>query len=163
MKKFKGNTVLIILVVIFAVIAIAAIIVAVYFWQKNKKSENSTPATSSSTETATQPVESPKEVVYSFMLSTLGTLPNAEINYDLARSYMTDKLKSEYSGESWVPMFYKIQDGPTSVKFISENISGNSTTVRYDPTWGEMALGWAFILEKVNGKWLISEFRNDAQ
>jgi len=163
MKKLKGNTTLIILVVIFGVIAITAIIVAVYFWQKSKESENSTPATSSTSETTSQPTQSPKEVVEMFMNATLGTLPNAEINYDLAQSCLTDKLKSQYSGESWVPGFYQIQDGPTSVRYISQYISGDSATVRYDPSWGEMGLGWAFTLEKVDNKWLISEFRNDAQ
>ncbi len=28
---------------------------------------------------------------------------------------------------------------------------------------GVMSLGWAFTLEKVNNKWLIDDFRNDAQ
>jgi hypothetical protein len=72
-------------------------------------------------------------------------------------------LKSQYSDESFVPRFYGIQDGPTSVKIISENISGDEATVRVDASFGDMTAAWAFILTKDGNKWLISEFRNDAQ
>jgi len=163
MKKLKGNTVLIVLVAVFAVVAIIATTVAIYFWHKSKNTEqNNAENTAEESETLSEEL-TPNEVVQVFMYSTLGTLPGAEIDYDLARSYMTDELKSQHSGDSWVPGFYGIQDGPTSIKFISENISGDSATVRYDPSWGEMGLGWAFILKNVDGEWLISEFRNDAQ
>lgn len=163
MRKLKGNTILIVLVAVFAVVAIVATTVAIYFWHKSKNAEQNN-AENTTEESATLSEElTPDEVVQTFMYSTLGTLPGAGIDYDLARSYMTDGLKSQYSGDSWVPDFYGIQDGPTSVKFISENISGDLATVRYDPSWGEMGLGWAFILENVDGQWLISEFRNDAQ
>lgn len=176
MHHKKGNTILIILIIILAIIAIAAIGTTIYFWQKSKRQTTqvtttmptvSPTITKTLTPTATpteQTQETPQAVTEKFMLATLGTLPkNGQVNYDLARTYMTESLKAQNTGESWVPLFYGIQDGPESVKFISQNISADSATVRFDPSWGEMSLGWSFILVKENGSWLIDEFRNDAQ
>ena len=157
MKKIKGSMGLVILIVILMVIVVVAIGTAIYFWQKN----NQLKTTQTSNRGINQ--ESPKEIVEIFMNATLGTLPEAEVDYDLARTHMTDKLKTQHLGEGWVPQFYGIQDGPISVKFISQNISGDSATVRFDPNWGEMSLGWAFILTKENNKWLVDEFRSDTQ
>jgi len=44
-----------------------------------------------------------------------------EVNYEKARAYLSDNMKAQYPDDNWVPMLYGIQDGPTSVKFISEN------------------------------------------
>lgn len=119
-----------------------------------------TPTTTSSAVALDQ---TPTKVVESFMNATLGTLPGAKIDYDLARGYMTEALKVQYSGEVWVPQFYGIQDGPTSVKFISQSVVGDTAYVRFDAVWGTMSLGWMFTLEKVGDTWLISGFNNDAQ
>ena len=172
-KKSKGNSALIVLIIVLAVVAVAAVGIAIYFWQKSKPSNVASVSpsptktiTTSPSKTAT-PVsvaeESPKTVVENFLNTTLGTLPGANVNYDLARTYMAEDFKALHLGEGWVPQLYGIQDGPSSVNFISENITSDTATVRFDPSWGEMSLAWAFTLEKQNNKWLISDFRNDAQ
>jgi len=166
MKKSKGSAGLIILIIVLVMITLAAIIFALYFWQRNVRLEaelNASKTSEQESSEVSQPVESPRQVVENFMKYTLGTLPDAEINYQLAKNYLTDSLKAQNSSESWVSQFYGIQDGPTSVKFISQNISGDSATLRYDPSWGEMSLGWAFSLTKIDNEWKISQFRNDAQ
>ncbi len=178
MRKSKGNAALII-IVILAVLLAVAIAFGAYFWGKSKSATQTTKtaspnasitksSTSSATPTPTaatsnQAEETPKQVVENFMNYTLGTLPGAQINYEKARAYLTDNMQAQYSGENWVPAFYGIQDGPTSVKFISENSSGESVTLRYDPSWGEMSLGWTFILDQDGNKWYINGFRNDSQ
>ncbi len=177
MRKLKGNTTLIIIIVL-SVLLVIAIAIGAYFWGKSKSTTQATktasPALSSTksptaaatptpTTTLAQTEETPKQTVENFMKYTLGTLPGAQIDYDKARAYLSDTMKAQYSGENWVPSFYGIQDGPTSVKFISENTSDETLTLRYDPSWGETSLGWSFILEKDGNKWYINGFRNDAQ
>lgn len=178
MTKQKGNTVLIVIIIALAIIAITGIIAAAYFWGKSKG--NVTPTTTptvtksvtpsskpsvtpTKATTAPQAVESSKQVVENFMKYTLGTLPGAEVNYDKARAYLSDNMKAQYPGDNWVQKLYQIQDGPTSVKFISENPSEDSVVIRYDPSWGEMSLGWSFTLEKDNNVWFITGFSNIIQ
>ncbi len=109
------------------------------------------------------PDQMPQEVVDEFMTSTLGTLPGADLDEDLARSHMTSELKSFYSGEGWVPEFYGIQAGPESFTTLSTNVVDDSATVKVNVTFGDSGLAWAFILKKVDNAWKIDEFRNDAQ
>jgi hypothetical protein len=77
-----------------------------------------------------------------------------------ARSHMTDRLKSLYSGEGWVPQFYGIQAGPDSYTKLSTNIVDDAATVKINVTFGESSLVWAFLLEKVGNVWKIDKFRN---
>ena len=191
MQQSRGSAAVVATIVILAVVTLAAIGAAFYFWQKSENIETnvvatmtavpamttiatptstvvktSTPTTTvapTTTPAVAEPDQTPTKVVETFMNATLGTLPNAKIDYTLARTYMTDALKAQYSGETWVPQFYGIQDGPISVKFISQNVVGDEAFVRFDPSWGEMSLGWSFTLEKTSNTWLISGFQNDAQ
>lgn len=177
MRKLKGSATLIIIVILSALL-VAAIAFGAYFWGKSKSTTPTAKTASPSvtlaksptvtvtptpTATSMQAEKTPKQVVENFMKYTLGTLPGAQIDYQKARAYLTDNMQAQYSGENWVSSFYGIQDGPTSVKFISENTSGESVTLRYDPSWGEMSLGWAFILDQDGNNWFINGFRNDAQ
>lgn len=175
MRKLKGNTALIVLIVVLVVVILGAIGTTIYFWQKgSKETTKTTPtptsslksspaATPTATSSAAQTTQTPTEVAENFMKATLGTLPDAKIDLELARSYLTESLKTQNTGEVWVPEFYEIQDGPTSVKFISQNITDDYATVRFDPSWDDISLGWAFTLKKVGNVWLIDDFRNDAQ
>lgn len=179
MQKFKGNATLIV-IIILSVLLVIAIAFGAYFWGKSKSSTQSlktaspSPVSTKSSITAVTPKSTPtaisgqtqetaKQVVENFMKYTLGTLPGAQLNDEKARAYLSDTMQAQYVGEGWVARFYGIQDGPTSIKFISENTAEEEVTVRYDPSWGEMSLGWAFILVKDNDKWFINGFRNDTQ
>lgn len=172
MQKLKGNTALIVVVIILAALLVVAIGLGAYFWGKSKSTtpEASPTITSTAsptaipTEAVTEPKESPKEVVENFMDYTLGTLPSANLNFESARALLTEDQKIQFEDDNtFAARFYGIQDGPTSVKFISENVTGEEAVVRYDPSWGEMSLAWAFFLVKIDNQWLISDFRNDAQ
>ncbi|KKQ74324.1 MAG: hypothetical protein US94_C0007G0001 [Berkelbacteria bacterium GW2011_GWB1_38_5] len=168
MVNQKSNITLIVVIIVLAIIAVAGIATATYFWGKSKGNATPSPkisatVTSKVTSTPQFNEESAKQVVENFMKYSLGTLPGAEVNYEKARAYLSDNMKAQYPDDNWVPMLYGIQDGPTSVKFISENDTGDSVVLRYDPTWGEMSSGWAFTLEKDNNKWFITGFSNTAQ
>lgn len=179
MRKLEGNTTLIIIIIVLAVLLAAAIGFGAYFWGKNKSTTKATatPTKTTTTSSKTSPTatptktptaaqtseETPKQVVENFMKYTLGTLPGAQVDLEKARGYLSDTMKAQYSGEGWVPQFYGIQDGPDSVKFISENTSDDGVYLRYDPNWGEMSLGWSFFLAKDGNKYYIDGFRNDTQ
>ncbi|MEW6408395.1 MAG: hypothetical protein AB1465_06950 [Patescibacteria group bacterium] len=181
MQQLKGGAAMVALIIVLVILAMAASGAAVYFWQKSKSvtktqtglesprltptpSPTTTQPTATSTKTPTPtPTKTPTEVVEIFMKATLGTLPGAKIDYDFAKNLMTDDLKAKHTGEGWVPQFYGIQDGPVSIKFISQNTVGDNAYVRFDPSWGEMSLGWLFTLKKVGNNWLIDDFRNDVQ
>jgi len=109
------------------------------------------------------PAQMPQDVVGEFMNSTLGTLPGAEIDMDLAKSHMTSELKSYYTGDNWVPEFYGIQAGPDSFTTLSTYVVDDSATVKINVTFGDSGIAWAFVLKKIDNAWKIDEFRNDAQ
>lgn len=180
MSKQKGNTVLIVIIVVLAIIALAGIMTAVYFWGKSKgnvapttspaTTKSATPATKTSVTTTptkvtatSQTEESAKQAVENFMKYTLGTIPGAEINYDKAYAYLSDNMRAQYPGDNWVQELYKIQDGPSSVKFISESQFEGGVILRYDPTWGDMSLAWSFTVELIDNQWFITGFSNTAQ
>lgn len=156
----KGSAVLIVTLIVVLVVAIAAIITAVYYWQKNKeKNEIST--------TMYDVVENglPTQIVENFMKHTLGTIPDASLDFTAARNLATQSISEKYPDDvSFAAQFYGIQDGPTKVEAVDENITDSGTaTVKVNAFWNEMGLGWVFYLDRINGEWLISDFRNDAQ
>lgn len=172
-EKPKSNLVLIILLtaLITAILVAGGIFIYLKFKNYEQTIQKLGQPTSTPTPTPTttktfqeQTKESSKQVVENFIKYSLGTLPGADVNFNAARALLTDDLKARYTDpSSFAAEFYGIQDGPTSVKYISEYTSGDTSTVRYDASWGEMSMAWAFILTKNNNQWLISQFRNDAQ
>jgi len=106
---------------------------------------------------------SPTDNTENFLLCTLGTLPGATVDYDKAKNYLSANLLNQFLDDSFIPMFYGIQDGPDTYEMKSQSISGDTATVRVDVLYGEMMEAWAFVLIKENGEWKINEFRNDAQ
>lgn len=55
------------------------------------------------------------------MKHTLGTIPEAKVNYDKAKEYLADELKQKFTNPMFVPASYCIQDGPTDVKIVSDD------------------------------------------
>jgi len=102
----------------------------------------------------------PAELVQMYMEHTLGMIPNAQIDYDEAKTYLTDDLKAQFTDNSFVPLSYCIQDGPEDVKIVSDEIApGGSVRVavdaNYGGTWKSL---WAFyVVPDGNYGWLIEK------
>jgi len=157
--------------VVAAIVIIAGLIIALYYFinktsklEKQIASYSSTTSTSSTTSSSgVTSTETPKAVTENFMKYTLGTLPGASVNLQAAREYMDDSLSAKYPGDDFVPLLYGIQDGPSKVELVTENVNGNTASVKYNATFGNTMLGWVFNLTKTADGWKISEFRSDAQ
>ena len=112
---------------------------------------------SSNLEQETSTSESkPKDVVESFMLSTLGSLANAEIDYDKARTMMTSEYAAEFTSPMFIPQAYGMQDGPDRVGFENQDIMSDKAEVVMMGYWGEdLQMRWKFELVKEEGEWKI--------
>lgn len=175
--KPKNKTVWIVLIIILALIVVGgAVSLVTYFALKaasleaqlsSKSTTSSTTASTTSTTSSAAGIvstETPRAVSDSFLKYTLGTLPNgANVNLEAAKEYADDSLKTRMTDEGFVPLFYGIQDGPSKVEFLSENINGNSASVKYNATFGDTMIGWVFTLTKTADGWKVSEFTSDAQ
>ena len=102
----------------------------------------------------------PSEVVGAYMSFTLGSIPNATVDYDQAKKYLTDDLKAQFTNPMFVPTSYCIQDGPDDVRIASDEPLGSTIEVvvegQYGGEWDDM---WQFSLipDKPNFSWLISK------
>jgi len=105
----------------------------------------------------------PTSVIESFMKATLGRIPNAEIDYDKARTLMTTSYAAEFDTPMFVPQAYGMQDGPTSVEVTDEEILTNTATVTVLGHWGpDNQMYWMFELKKQAGEWKL-DFINPGQ
>lgn len=110
-----------------------------------------------------QEIMQPKEVIAKFMKHTLGSLPDSEINYEIAKTYMTDDYRAEFDNPMFVPIAYGMQDGPDKVDFVSEEIDGDNAQVIYLGYWGsDNQMYWKFELKKQVGNWKLN-FINPGQ
>jgi len=104
----------------------------------------------------------PTEVVEIYMKHTLGSIPNSNIDYDKAKKYLSSELKKKFTDSMFVPTSYCIQDGPTDVKIISDEVDASSISIvvsaLYGSEWKNM---WKFSLspDKASDSnyWLIKE------
>jgi hypothetical protein len=178
-QKSTGSRGTVIAVVVAVIVTAVIVGGGVYLWQQNKSLKEQTKATSTPTsKTVTSTVSaypsvettrdmtntgiSPSDITEEFMLSTLGTLPGAKIDYAKAKTLASQKLLAQWTDDSFVPQFYGIQDGPTTYEITTQSISGTSATVKVEVRWAETGLAWAFSLVDESG-WKINSFRNDAQ
>ena len=106
---------------------------------------------------------SPTDNAENFFLATLGTLPGSVIDYDLAKTYMSASERAKFTDDSYIPLFYGIQEGPDTYEMKTQTINGNDATVKVDVLYGEMMEAWAFTLIWEDSAWKIDGFRNDAQ
>jgi len=101
--------------------------------------------------------ENPQEIVELFMQATLGTLPNAAVDYDKAKTMMTSQYAEEFTTPMFIPQAYGIQDGPDRVEFEREDVIDDTAEVVVIGYWGEdLQMRWKFELEKEDGLWKIS-------
>ncbi|MBD3279822.1 MAG: hypothetical protein GF390_03885 [Candidatus Pacebacteria bacterium] len=156
LKKHK-----IIIVIIGGFISLAAILIANPFL---KNSQTTEPEKSVVVPTKTKAVDSqqkaevnnltPQQVVLKFTQATLGTLPDAQLDYDYAKTLMTDNYVQEFQDSSFVPLAYGIQQGPDKIEFASEDINGNQAEVVMLGYWGEdLQMRWKFELVEEAGEW----------
>lgn len=145
------------IIIITAVITAILVGGGIYVWQKiAEKSEVTTPE--KSTEVIKKPTVSPSKVVEDFMIYSLGTIPGSKVDYDVAKTYLSPQLQTQFTDDSFIPQLYGIQDGPDEVEVVSEKISDSTATVRVNATYGTSTQPtWDFQLAIYNNQWKISD------
>ena len=100
-------------------------------------------------------------MVIIYMNYTLGTLPDAGVDHDKAREFLTPDMATKFTDQMFVPKSYCIQDGPNDVRISSSeyNEEMNWTEVivegEYDDKWDQM---WRFQVVPVEGdNWVINK------
>ncbi len=104
-----------------------------------------------------QPTVSPRKIVDSYLKSTLGTIPEANIDYEIAKQYLSAEFKKEFTNPSFVPISYCIQDGPSEVRIDSEETSNNIAEVIVSAKYGEWQEMWKFGLIVEQEEWKIDD------
>lgn len=109
--------------------------------------------------TSVEPVMTPTEVVQEYMNATLGTLPNAIVDYEYAKLYLTAELAAGLDDPSFIPTSYCIQNGPDDVSLGSEQtLSDGSVKIRAQGAWGsDYSDMWDFYLELEFDEWFITD------
>ena len=125
----------------------------------NQASLNSTGNTGAAKQAVSN--NDPKIVVSSYMQNTLGSIPNAKVDYESAKKYLSSGLKKQFKTPAFVPQSYCIQDGPDNVKIDSSKINGDEAVVKisgsYGGTWTKM---WDFKLKKDSkNNWEITKIK----
>ncbi len=102
-------------------------------------------------------LETPAAVVDQFIKATLGTVPEATLNYEQARSLMTASYAATFNSAAFVPTAYGIQDGPTAYEIASEELSDSTATVLVLGYWDDdLSRRWQFALQIENLEWKIA-------
>jgi hypothetical protein len=112
-----------------------------------------------------QPVvaSTPEAVVTSFLNATLGTLPEAEVDYDKAKELMSAEYVKQFTTPMFIPQAYGMQDGPSSVEITDQEILTDTAVVTALGRWGtENQMYWQFNLVKQAGQWKL-DFINPGQ
>lgn len=95
------------------------------------------------------------EVVEDYLLLTLGTLPDANVDYDAAKELLTPDKASEFVNPTFIPMSYCIQDGPDEVSVGPAEFVENYNwfVVSVKARWGmdEWEKMWEFQVVPVEG------------
>ncbi len=162
MKKQKKNKTGLIIIIISLVLMALILAVAIGFFRYAKKYLDEKYSQSqigelinSSSQDATQ--LEPGETVTAFLKNILGTIPEANLDLQNAKKFITPKLKNEIDEPGFVPQTLCIQDGPTAVKISAENISGEKASVKISALYGkEWSQLWEFSLILDEGSWKIS-------
>jgi hypothetical protein len=104
----------------------------------------------------TTTVESPRQVVNNYLLSTLGSIPGAYVDYEYAKTYTSYEIAQKLNDSSFVPRSYCIQDAPEDVVITSEYIDGMEAYVIVDANYGgDSTPMWEFILVSGEEGWKI--------
>ncbi len=112
-----------------------------------------------STEEPLQDIQKPPaEVVNDFILATLGSLPEAVIDYDKAKTLMTAAYAAAFDSPEFVPHVYGIQEGPLTYEIADGYLEGSTMEQFVWGFWGdETAMQWLFTLYQESGAWKIAD------
>ena len=103
-------------------------------------------------------VMSPEQTVENYMKATLGSLPNSDYDEEVAKTYLEEELRAQFTDARFIPMSYAIQDGPDKVETIDQEIIVDEATIVVKGYWGaDLTMNWMFSLVKIDGVWLITE------
>ncbi len=98
------------------------------------------------------------EVVDDFTKYTLGTIPDASLDYEAAKLLMTSTYRSQFTDDSFIPITYCIQQGPDSIQILAETIMGDAMSVEVQGSWGGSdGTTWDFILVNDGSGWKIDQ------
>jgi len=99
----------------------------------------------------------PQQTVESYMRATLGKLSDSAYNEEVAKTYLADDLRAQFTDSGFVPMSYGFQDGPDRVEIVDTELLTNEATVVVKGYWGaDSGMNWMFSLIKVEGAWKIA-------
>jgi hypothetical protein len=105
--------------------------------------------------------DNPEEVVSQYALYTLGSL-GGDVDYELAKEYLDEGLRAQFTDDSFIPVSYGIQEGPiwANIEFVSTDEVGMAHVVLYGfyDAGGLLGEDWEFVLEKQKGRWKIRAY-----
>ena len=105
------------------------------------------------------PTKPASESAIIYMDATLGTLPSALVDYDLAQAYSTAEWAAQFVDTSFVPLSYCIQNGPDNVRINSEasTVENEFETLRIQTDYGSGYQDtWDFTMEIEDGEWKVA-------
>ena len=157
MKKITQSIVLLVIAVLVIVVIVVVLILGAGYI--NNKNKNVNTSSSIKNPQGNDIYMEPGEIVDLYMYFTLGSIPNASVDYDTAKQYLTYDLKTQFTNPMFVPTSYCIQDGPDDVRIVSNKpVDGNVEIVvegQYNGVWQEM---WQFsLIPKGDMAWLIQK------
>lgn len=100
--------------------------------------------------------EESSEVVENYLNSVLGTLPNSVLDDEVAKSYLTDELKSQYDDDYFIQQTLCIQDGPSDIRVINKDSYGKEAYITVQAEYGDTYEDiWDFALRMEDDEWVI--------
>ncbi len=172
MEEQKSNKSLIVIIIVSVLIILGLVGYIVYGFMDWNETKPTTTPTATSTPTAaptatmtltptvtpTPPSSSASEVVDDFTKYTLGTIPDASLDYEAAKLLMTSTYRSQFTDDSFIPITYCIQQGPDSIQILAETIMGDAMSVEVQGSWGGSdGTTWDFILVNDGSGWKIDQ------
>jgi hypothetical protein len=130
----------------YIILAISAVlIIAIFLSYQNNNPP--TPALNNTTSTNSTDLKQLETTVQAFLMSTLGTLSNGNINLEMAVELTTPQFAEQLTSISAIPVIYGIQQGPDNININKPQIIGNVAIIDVDGLWGgEVMQAWTFKL-----------------
>ncbi len=98
--------------------------------------------------------------VNNYIRFTLGSVPGTQVDYEMAKEYLTPDLRSQFTSPMFIPESYCIQDGPDDFRIESIMIDKENGLAKVviktkygQEDWQEM---WEFDLVNQEENWKIN-------
>lgn len=99
-----------------------------------------------------------RAVIDAYLKATLGTIPGANVDYEKAKTYLTPELAVQFQDDSFIPLSYCIQDGPSETIIRSVKFLNGNAAAEVEGKYGQDRLRmWGFGIIKIDGQWKIKE------